>query len=68
MVPPSKQTITRSSSSELVLESVSYTDQGEYYCEAMNVIGGEKRVVLSAIVRLEVAGAPLVSPSVQGWW
>ena len=25
MVPPSKQTITRSSSSELVLESVSYT-------------------------------------------
>ena len=31
----------------------------------MPYVGGEKRTVRSAVVRLEVAGAPLVSRSVQ---
>jgi hypothetical protein len=39
VVPSSQEPVSRSTSSELVLESVAYTDQGDYVCQAVNVIG-----------------------------
>jgi hypothetical protein len=39
LVPSSQQTIQRSNSPDLVLDSVAYTDQGDYVCEAFNTIG-----------------------------
>jgi hypothetical protein len=39
VVPSSQEPVIRSTSSELVLESVAYTDQGDYVCQAVNVIG-----------------------------
>ena len=51
----------RSMSKDLIIEEVRYSDQGEYVCEAVNVIGGERRVVRSGVVRLEVEGVPLVT-------
>ena len=39
-------------SPDLVLENITYEDQGEYVCEAVNIIGGEKRVVRSEVVKV----------------
>jgi hypothetical protein len=39
LVPSSQATISRSAGPELVLDSVAYTDQGDYICEAFNTIG-----------------------------
>jgi len=57
---PSGQVRKRSYSTNLVIEDVSYKDQGEYMCMASNLIGGERRQVQSEVVRLEVAGVPQV--------
>ena len=46
---------------DLLISEVTYGDQGEYVCEAVNIIGGERRVVRSEVVRVEVEGVPLVT-------
>ena len=51
----------RSMEKDLVISEVTYGDQGEYVCEAVNIIGGERRVVRSEVVRVEVEGVPLVT-------
>ena len=55
----------RSVTPDLILEDVNYEDQGEYVCEAVNMIGGEKRVVRSEVVKVEVEGVPLVTRMVS---
>ena len=50
----------RSYTAELVLEDVSYEDQGDYRCVAVSRIGGERREVRGEDVRVEVTGAPQV--------
>ena len=45
---------------QLFIENVTYEDQGEYVCKAINVINGETRSVQSDPITLEVTGAPQV--------
>jgi len=56
----SGQVRRRSKTAHLLIEDVRYEDQGEYSCMASNSIGGEMRQVQSEVVRLDVAGVPLV--------
>ena len=41
---------------ELVISETSYEDQGEYVCEAVNTIGGERRVARSEAVQVTNKG------------
>lgn len=52
----------------MVLNNVTYDFQGEYECQAMNMINDQERYVVSEPVILEVVGAPQVlrfSPGVE---
>jgi hypothetical protein len=52
------QVLSRSYTPRLVLEDVSYSDQGEYMCVATNRIGGQRREGRSEKVRVEVVMSP----------
>ena len=54
------ETTVRSYSSQLVVPSVSYSDQGQYQCTATNIIAGRRREEKSAVVMLGVRGPPQV--------
>ena len=41
---------------KLVIDGTSYNDQGEYVCEAVNVIAGRRNKVQSGPVKMEVRG------------
>lgn len=57
---PSNQVLKRGYEDKLVIEDTTYDHQGEYVCEAVNVIGDQKKVVQSEPLRMEVRGAPQV--------
>ena len=54
------ETKVRSYSSQLIIPSVSYRDQGQYHCLATNIIAGRRREEKSAEVVVGVRGAPQV--------
>ena len=39
--------------SDLFINNVTYGDEGEYVCEAVNVIGGEQRIVRRQVVKVK---------------
>ena len=53
---PSNQVLKRGYEDKLVIEDTTYDHQGEYVCEAVNVIGDQKKVVQSEPLRMEVRG------------
>ena len=44
----------RAMMSDLYIKNITYGDEGEYVCEAVNVIGGEQRIVRSQIVKVYI--------------
>ena len=59
---PSNQVLKRGYEDKLVIEDTTYDHQGEYVCEAVNVIGDQKKVVQSEPIRMEVRGNLLPFP------
>ena len=53
---PSQQVMKRAYEDNYVIEDVSYDHQGDYVCEAINVIGGHRKIVQSDPVNIEVRG------------
>ena len=51
---------SRGRGKELVLHNVSYSDEGLWRCTASNTIKGEERRLHSEVLRLGVAGRPMV--------
>ena len=41
---------------KLIIDGTSYNDQGEYVCEAVNMIAGRRNTVQSGPVKMEVRG------------
>ena len=55
------QVLKRGYEDRLIIEDTSYDHQGEYVCEAVNMIGGIRKAVQSEPIQLEVRGiTPLV--------
>ena len=50
------QVVKRGFEDKLVIDGTSYVDQGEYVCEAVNMIAGRRESVQSGSVRIEVRG------------
>eukprot|EP00094_Tigriopus_californicus_P013464 TCALIF_13024-PA protein Name:"Similar to KIRREL Kin of IRRE-like protein 1 (Homo sapiens)" AED:0.12 eAED:0.13 QI:0/0.83/0.76/0.92/0.91/1/13/506/759 len=57
---PTQQVLKRGYEERLILEDTTYDHQGDYVCEAINMIGGQKKIVQSEPVHIEVRGAPQV--------
>ena len=53
---PSNQVLKRGYEDKLIIEDTTYDHQGEYVCEAVNVIGDQKKIVQSDPIRMEVRG------------
>ncbi len=53
---PSNQVLKRGYEDKLLIEDTTYDHQGEYVCEAVNVIGDQKKIVQSDPIRIEVRG------------
>ena len=53
---PSNQVLKRGYEDKLIIDDTTYDHQGEYVCEAVNVIGDQKKIVQSEPVRMEVRG------------
>jgi hypothetical protein len=53
---PSNQVLKRGYEDKLIIEDTSYDHQGEYVCEAVNVIGDQKKIVQSEPIKMEVRG------------
>ena len=53
---PSNQVLKRGYNNTLSIEDTTYDHQGEYVCEAVNVIGDQRKVVQSEPLRIEVRG------------
>ena len=53
---PSNQVLKRGYEDKLVIEDTTYDHQGEYVCQAVNVIGDQKKEVQSEPLRVEVRG------------
>ena len=45
----------------LIITGIMYSDQGQYECQASNIIKGEKHVTKSSLISLNVTGAPKVA-------
>jgi len=45
---------------ELKIESVNYEHAGQFFCEASNLVGGEKKETLSEPINTEIRGAPVI--------
>ena len=54
--PSTKEETVRGHNATLLLESVSYDDQGQYICVATNIIKNQERSDQSSIIDLEVVG------------
>ncbi len=57
---PTNEVLVRGYTQHLLIENVTYGDQGEYVCKAVNVINNEQRSVQSDPIHVEVKGAPEV--------
>ena len=53
---PTQQVLKRGYEDRLVIDDTTYDHQGEYVCEAINMIGGQKKIVQSEEVHIEVRG------------
>ena len=42
----------------LVIDETTYDHQGDYVCEAINAIGGQRKIVQSDPIHIEVRGRP----------
>ncbi len=51
---------SRGRGQELILQNISYEDEGLWRCTASNTIKGDERLVHSEVLRLGVSGRPLV--------
>ena len=58
---PTHEVILRGEGAQLVIDNVTYDQQGEYVCKAINEIRGEQRAIQSEPIILEVTGAPQIS-------
>jgi hypothetical protein len=58
---PSHEVILRGEGPLLLIDNVTYDQQGEYVCKAINEIRGEPRAIQSEPIILEVTGAPQIS-------
>jgi hypothetical protein len=47
----------------LILHDLTYQDQGRYRCEAANTVAGERQLVKSSPIQVEVRGRPAVDTS-----
>ena len=50
------QVLKRGYEDRLIVDDTSYDHQGEYVCEAVNMIGGVRKAVQSEPIQLEVRG------------
>ena len=57
---PSNQVLKRGYNNTLSIEDTTYDHQGEYVCEAVNVIGDQRKVVQSEPLRIEVRGKTIL--------
>ena len=55
-----EEVLIRGYEQELTIKNVTYDYQGEFVCQAMNEINGEKRTVQSEPIQLKVSGPPQV--------
>ena len=58
---PTHEVILRGEGPQLLIDNVTYDQQGEYICKAINEIRGEHRAIQSEPIILEVTGAPQIS-------
>ena len=52
---------------KLIIDGTSYNDQGEYVCEAVNLIAGRRNKVQSGPVKMEVRGKKICYNSNSEW-
>ena len=64
---PSNQVLKRGYEDKLIIDDTTYDHQGEYVCEAVNVIGDQKKIVQSEPVRMEVRGMYLHTECLEGF-
>jgi len=57
---PQDQVLKRGYEADLVIGDAGYSDQGEYTCRAINMVGGERRETSSDVIRIQVSGVPQV--------
>ena len=57
---PSHEVLVRGHTQQLYIENVTYEDQGEFVCKALNEINGETRAIQSDPIIVEVSGTPQV--------
>ena len=53
---PSQQVLKRGYEDRLVIDETTYDHQGDYVCEAINAIGGQRKIVQSDPIHIEVRG------------
>ncbi len=53
---PTQQVLKRGYEDKLVLDDTTYDHQGDFVCEAVNVIAGNKKLVQSDPIHIEVRG------------
>ena len=52
---------------KLIIDGTSYNDQGEYVCEAVNMIAGRRNTVQSGPVKMEVRGKFYMSINIHDY-
>ena len=52
------QVLKRGYEDRLVIDETTYDHQGDYVCEAINAIGGQRKIVQSDPIHIEVRGRP----------
>ena len=62
---PQDQVLKRGYEADLVIGDAGYSDQGEYTCRAINMVGGERRETSSDVIRIQVSGVPQVVKQVS---
>ena len=50
------QVLKRGYEDRLVIDETTYDHQGDYVCEAINAIGGQRKIVQSDPIHIEVRG------------
>ena len=56
IIPFPIQVLKRGYESKLLIEDTTYDHQGDYVCEAINIIAGQRKIVQSEPVHIEVRG------------
>ena len=61
------QVVKRGFEDKLIIDGTSYNDQGEYVCEAVNMIAGRRNTVQSGPVKMEVRGIVYMQNNIQDY-